>query len=213
MTEQKEVLEEFKGEINNQIVCFQKDIRHLNQKRKEYETYLINSSRNLELKRRQVEDLKKFSKDVNQTIKEQVEEIKQLPFVSGVKFTTKGISIDIGKVDINYRNNNVYIGDFTILITPSGIKLNNRNPVYDEYENKLEHPHINSDDGHICYGSEREIKINEYFGKFQLRQLVYMVYLFLKTYSERDKYNPITYWTQEAKRKDRKTKIIKENNK
>jgi len=213
MTEQKIVIEGFKTQVSNQIVCFERDIKSITKQSKDYETYLINSLKNLDLKKRQIQDLKKFSKDINTTIKEQVKEIEQLPFVKEVKFTTKGISIDVGRIEIGYRNNNVYIRDFTILITPSGIKLNNRNPVYDEYENKLEHPHINSDDGHICYGSEREIKINEYFGKFQLRQLVYMVYLFLKTYSERDKYNPITYWTQEAKRKDRKTKIIKENNK
>jgi len=213
MTEQKQLIEGFKKEIDNQIVVFEKDLKNLNKSSKDCETYLITSLKNLDLKKRQIQDLKKFGRDINHSIKEQVKEIEQLPFVKSIKFTPKGISIDVGKVDIGYRNNNIYIGDFTITITPSGVEVKNRKPIIvkDEYdcERVLEHPHIDTGNGngkHICFGSERAVRINEYFAKFQLKQLVYMVYLFLKTYSERDTYWRITYWTQEAKRKERKQK-------
>jgi hypothetical protein len=219
MTEQKQLIEGFKKEIDNQIIVFEKDLKTLSKSSKDYETYLITSLKNLDLKKRQIQDLKKFGRDINHSIKEQIKEIEQLPFVKGVRLTPKGISIDVGKVDINYRNDNIYIGDFTITITPSGVEVKNRKPIIikDEYhyERVLEHPHIdNKDRKYICYGGERQVKINEYLAKFQLKQLVYMVYLFLKTYSERDKYWKITYWAQEAKRKVRKQKaeinIIKE---
>jgi hypothetical protein len=206
MTEQKqEVFEEFKKEITNQIVYFEREVSNLKKHSRSCETSLINSLKSLDLKRKQVNDLKKFSRDINKTLKEQVEEIKQLPFVKDVRITTRSISVDVGKVEITYRDKNIYIGDFTIAITPQGIEVKNRNPIIVNGV-LYEHPHI---DGHsICYGGERQVKIQQQFAKFQLKQLVYMVYLFLKTYTERDNYNSITYWTQEAKRKERKQKVI-----
>lgn len=210
MTEQKEVFEGFKHEITAQLFHSEKEIKDLSKENKKYESYYIESIRSLDLKKRQIKDLRRFSRDVNATIKEQVEEIKKMPFVKEVKLTTKGISVDVGQVNISYRDKDIYIGDFTILITPDGVEVRNRNPIiaidneYDE-EFECEHPHMQ--DGDICYGEERKQKINEYFAKFQLKQLVYMVYLFLKTYSERDKYYSISYWTQDAKRKERKQKI------
>jgi len=214
MTEQKQVIEEFKKEINNKIIMSERELKTLTLSNKNYEAYLITSFKNLDLKKREIEDLKKFNSDVNRTIKEQIKEINELPFVKGVKFTPKGISIDVGKVDINYRNNNIYIGDFTITITPSGVEIKNRKPIIvkDRYSSSremiLEHPHISVENRrHICFGNDRAIKINEFLARFQLKQLVYMVYLFLKTYSERDTYYTITFWTQEAKRKVRKQKV------
>lgn len=205
MVEQKEVLEGFKKEISNQIVSLQDDLKNLKKQSKSYETYFITSLKNTDLKKRQVEDLRKFSRDINKTINEQIKEIKQLPFVKEVRFTAKGINIDVGRIEISYRDNNIYIGDFTIMITPNGVDIKNRNPIIDNNEGILVHPHIKNKV--ICYGDERRIKIIEYFAKFQLKQLVYMVYLFLKTYSERDNYNSITFWTQEAKRKERKQRV------
>jgi hypothetical protein len=199
---EQEVLDGFKKEIGSQILCFEKDLKCLKKQRKDNETYLINTLRNFDLKKRQIRDLKKFSKDVNTTIKEQVEQIKQLPFVKDVKLGKRGISIDVGRIDINYRNSDIYIGDFSIMITPKGVEIKNRNPIIVEDEYIYEHPHIDSDD--ICFGEERHKKIDEHFAKFQLKQLVYMVYLFLKTYTPNDCYNKITYWTQDAKRKERK---------
>jgi hypothetical protein len=205
MTEQKEVFEGFKKEIDNQVIYFERDVKSLTKSSKSYENSLINSLKSIDLKKRQIKDLKKFSKDINQTLKEQIEEIKQLPFVKDVRLTSRSISIDVGKIDINYRDKDIYIGDFTIAITPSGVEVKNRNPIVvkdNGYEEVLEHPHM---DGHsVCYGGERQIRIQQHFAKFQLKQLVYMVYLFLKTYTERDNYNSITHWTQEAKRKERR---------
>lgn len=206
MTEQKEVFEGFKNEINHQIIHFEKQTKDLVKHKKNLQISLISSLKDLELIRKQTTDLKRFSKDINRSLKEQIEEIKQLPFVKDVRLTTRSISVDVGRIEISHRDENFYIGDFTILITPEGIEVKNRNPIITK-EGKLEHPHIH--DGNVCFGAERGTKMFEYFAKFQLKQLVYMVYLFLKTYTERDKYYKISYWTQDAKRKERKQKLVK----
>lgn len=208
MTKQKNVFEMFKQGIKKEVIRSKTNLNYISDKNKECEKYLIDSLNEYEIEKKRFEDLKKFNKDIDKTIEKQIKEIEKFSFVKGVKLTTKGIDVDVGNIYIMYRNENRYIGDFTILITPSRVEIKNRNPIIVNekgYKYKCEHPHI--DEGHICYGGERQVKINQYFARFQLKELVYMVYLFLKTYSERDTYHSITYWTQEAKRKERKQKV------
>jgi hypothetical protein len=194
-----DIIKKFKNNICNQIESYRKQIinkiRTINERERSY----IELIRDLEIQKKQIEDLKKFNKDLGSEIKNQITEIQQLPFVKNIKFTEDGIEIDVGRIEIKYRDNDFYIGDFIIVICPYGVKIINETPIKikDDYNEKIivEHPHIN-DGGDICYGGERALLINKYLANFQLKQLVLMVYLFLKTYTERDCYFKISYWTK-----------------
>jgi len=205
MVEQKQVLEEFKKEIHSNIISFEREVKSLYIRKKDTEKNLMYCLKLLELRKKEIKDLKSYDKNIDTSIQEQIEEIKKLPFVKGLRFTSNGISVDVGRIDINYKNVDYYIGDFTILITPYGVQIKNRNPVItyeDGYREAVEHPHMNAND--ICFGGERTHKINEFISKFQLKQLVYMVYLFLKTYTDRDYYHKINLWKVDAKRRVKK---------
>ena len=205
MVEQKQVLEQFKKEIQSNIISHERDIKDLYRRKKDTEKNLIYCIKHLDLRKKEIKHLKEYDKNIDTSIQIQIEEIKKLPFVKGLKFTSNGISVDVGSIDINYKNNDYYIGDFTILITPYGVEIKNRNPVIvtnDGYKEIYEHPHMSDDD--ICFGGERTQKINEFISNFQLKQLVYMVYLFLKTYTDRDYYSPISKFNKDAKRKVKK---------
>lgn len=205
MVEQKQVLEQFKKEIQSNIISHERDIKDLYRRKKDTEKNLIYCMKHLDLRKKEIKHLKEYDKNIDTSIQIQIEEIKKLPFVKGLKFTSNGISVDVGSIDINYKNNDYYIGDFTILITPYGVEIKNRNPVIvtnDGYKEIYEHPHMSDDD--ICFGGERTQKINEFISNFQLKQLVYMVYLFLKTYTDRDYYSPISKFNKDAKRKVKK---------
>ena len=205
MVEQKQVLEQFKKEIQSNIISHERDIKDLYRRKKDTEKNLIYCIKHLDLRKKEIKHLKEYDKNIDTSIQIQIEEIKKLPFVKGLKFTSNGISIDVGRIDINYKAIDYYIGDFTILITPYGVEIKNRNPVIvtdDGYKEIYEHPHMNDYD--ICFGGERTHKINEFISNFQLKQLVYMVYLFLKTYTDRDYYSPISKFNKDAKRKVKK---------
>ena len=202
---QKEIIEQFKMGVTKQINVFEREIKEKKRRSRDVEKNLINSLNDLELAKRQLMDLRKFSRDINSTINKQIKEIEGLPFVREVRLTTAGINVDVGKIEIRHRDTTYYIGDFTIMINPDGVDVKNRNPVMCEGDRDyqkcvMEHPHKS---GRICFGGERQVKIYQHFKKFELKELVFMVYLFLKTYTERDKYYPISYWKQEAKRKER----------
>ena len=205
MVEQKQVLEKFKKEIQSNIISHERDIKDLYRRKKDTEKNLIYCIKHLDLRKKEIKHLKEYDKNIDTSIQIQIEEIKKLHFVKGLKFTSNGISVDVGRIDINYKAVDYYIGDFTILITPYGVEIKNRNPVIvtdDGHKEIYEHPHMNDYD--ICFGGERTQKINEFISNFQLKQLVYMVYLFLKTYTDRDYYSPISKFNKDAKRKVKK---------
>jgi hypothetical protein len=143
---------------------------------------------------KELESVKQYSSGINEGIRQKIEDIKTLPFVQSIKIVSIGIEIDVGKVDVHFRDKDIYIGDFTIIISPTNVKIKCRNPVDADCGYYLEHPHIDSG-SHICYGDERGAKIEEYFAQYEFKKLVYFVYLFLKSYNSMDKYNSITYWT------------------
>jgi len=196
------VIDKFKKELSKHIAVKKQDAINFENSIEDDKQNLVSLIRTLGLIKNELENLKTYSSNISSHIKQEIEEVKTLPFVQGIEVNSTGIEIDVGRINILFRSKEVYIGDFIIYIMPSGVKIKCTNPIL-EWENDvlgIQHPHI-SDAGRICYGDERGMKIEEYFAKFELKKLVYFVYLFLKSYNQSDKYFAISYWTDEKIRR------------
>lgn len=200
------LLEQFKGEITNRIDDLKHTIIDLERNIGSYNSNLVTSMKSLRTNKAQIESLIGFSTKTDEVLQKEVKEVEQLPFVKNVKLTSNGISLDVGKVTINHKGEDVYMGDFYLSITPNEVKVYCKNPILSNDGFEVTHPHI--DGNHNCYGGEREIKINEYLSSFELKKLVYFVYLFLKSYNANDSYNQISMW-QRSDVKRRRTRTIK----
>jgi hypothetical protein len=161
------------------------------------------------LNRKQIEGLISFSTNTDDTIKKAIDEVKQLPFVKNVRLTGSGISLDVGKISISHQGEEVYIGDFYLIISPEGIKVYCKNPILNRDNKEISHPHIN-EESHNCYGGERENKIIEYLSTFELKNLVFFVYMFLKTYTANDCYNNLSMWVRDDLQRRRTREVENE---
>jgi hypothetical protein len=191
------VINKFKVELINQIGYLKKNLETSSKRIENSQIILVENIRTADIQRKQIEDMKIFSSNMGSFFKSQLEEIKTLSFVKSIKIVTEGIKIDVGEIYISFRGKEVYIGDFDIYLTPQGVSMKCRNPVLEYEDDKSSwkaHPHMRGNDK--CYGHERGIIIQEYFAKFELKKLVYYLYLFLKSYNQSDNYNSITLWTK-----------------
>jgi hypothetical protein len=198
-------VDKFKKEINNKLSEVKESLRYNEDEINNLQTNMLRAIRNSQLNRKQIEGLISFSTSTDDTIKKAIEEVKELPFVKDVRLTGSGIGLDVGKVNINYKGEDVYIGDFYLIISPDGIKVYCRNPIISRDGLEVSHPHI--DGNHNCYGGERENKIMEFLSTFELKKLVFFVYMFLKTYTPNDSYNNLSMWVREDLQRKKEEQI------
>jgi len=198
-------IEKFKTEINNKLSEVKNGLKYNEDEINNLQSNLIKTIRTATLNRKQIEGLIAFSTNTNDTIKKAIEEVKQLPFVKDVRLTGSGIGLDVGSIKIKYKDEEVYIGDFYLIISPDGIKVYCKNPILNNENIEISHPHI--DGNNNCYGGERENKIIEYLSTFDLKKLVFFIYMFLKTYTAGDSYNNLDMWCREDLQR-RKTQEI-----
>lgn len=185
------MLNTFREEIENKISNVESQTKNTENVLNENRKNLIVNLKSLNISKKELEMLKSFSLNIDTTLKEQIEEVKKLKFVKNVRLTTKGIKMNLGKIYIKQGESNLYIGEFNLTITPENVKVECVNPVK-EKDNIYVHPHVNGNDN--CYGGERSLKIEEYLACFELKKLVYFIYLFLKSYNPDDCFNKIRYW-------------------
>jgi hypothetical protein len=188
-------VDKFKREINNKLSEVKESLKYSEDEINNLQANMLRAIRNSQLNRKQIEGLISFSTSTDDTIKKAIEEVKKLPFVKDVRLTGSGIGLDVGKVNINYKGEDVYIGDFYLIISPDGIKVYCKNPIISRDGLEVSHPHI--DGNHNCYGGERENKIMEFLSTFELQKLVFYVYMFLKTYTPNDSYNNLSMWVRD----------------
>lgn len=194
-------VEKFKREITQKLNEVRENLRYSENEIDESQMRIVRAIRNAQLNRKQIEGLISFSTSTDERIKTAIEEVKGLTFVKNVRLTSGGIGIDVGKIVINHNGEEVYIGDFYLIISPEGIKAYCKNPILSLDGIEVSHPHI--DGNHNCYGGEREDKIIEYLSTFELKRLVFYLHMFLTTYTANDSYNSLSMWTREdLKRKD-----------
>lgn len=203
------LIENFKEEINRKITDIREEVIGNENSINELQISLIRNIKTAQLNRKQIEGLISFEMNTDSSIKKALEEIKELPFVKNVCLTNLGVGMDIGRITINHNDKEVYIGDFYLIISPNGIKAYCKNPILNRENLEIAHPHI--DGNNNCYGGEREQKIIEYLSTFELKKLVFFIYMFLKTYTSNDCYNQISMWEREDLRR-RKTAQIDNGN-
>lgn len=184
------------NEVRENLRCYEEEVSNC-------QASLLKAIRNTQVNRKQIEGLINFSTSTDETIKRELDELKKLPFVTNIRLTSKGISLDIDDIKIKQNNEDVYIGDFNIVISPNGVKVYCKNSILDDEGNVTAHPHIDGDNN--CYGGEREQKIMEFLSNFELKNLVFYINMFLKTYTANDSYHSISLWQEpELERVSRK---------
>jgi len=140
--------------------------------------------------KKMIESLSLMLKELGGALEKKIEEIKKLPFVTKVNLSSRGIRVDIKKVYITHNKEKVEIGEFYIYLLPNSIKIYNKTPI--KLRNVIQHhPHIEEET--ICFGEGKE-KAYELLGELKLKELVYFLYLYLKTYNPDDNYSKIEDW-------------------
>jgi len=158
----------------------------------------------------EIEALDKFMNNGNEELKREFKEIEGLKFVKKINIENNGIRVNIGDVSIKvvgYKGEggdmiDVPIGEIEFFITPEKIYVDNlkRKTIWlNKVDTKeLIHPHVLwGDPSTVCWGSERWGIMSNLLGEFKLKDLVYMLNLWAKSYTPNDKYVAIGYWTGE----------------
>ena len=165
-----------------------------------YESIIVSNFKQITINEELEVTLKKMVKDMPKELKKQLRDIKTLAFVKSIDLTMRGLEVDVGKISIKYKKKDIYIGDFTILITPKAVKFNNRKRMKtkgNQHAKGLIHPHIayRSEDfgGGVCFGNRRT-EVHKLLGNNEFKKLVYFCYLYLKGYNDGDKHHQIEYW-------------------
>lgn len=204
------IVENFKKEINNKIDGLKDNVRYSENEYSTLNRTIVSLMKTIEVNRKELNGLVAFSSNTDEVIKKEIEDVRTLPFVKKAILTSEGVFLDVGKIFIKHREEDIYIGDFYITINPDEIKIFCKNPILDKDNMECHHPHI--DRNNTCYGDERRRKINEYLANFELKKLTFYLYLFLKSYTPDDCYNSLSMWVREdVKRRRKKIQIQRDD--
>ena len=198
----KYMLRKFYKEANNQIISRSQTIHIRENNIEGYYQSIINEQNTLDIDKTILNSLTSFLKEKVEVFTARVNEIKTLPFVKDILLTERGIFVDVGDITIN----ETYIGKFSVRITPSVVSAFNRIPK-DNHGDIYHHPHISSEGSggriaeasSICFGNERKKIIIDLLHKKDFKKLVYMVYLFLKSYTDGDNYCTLERFSEMTK--------------
>jgi len=138
----------------------------------------------------QVKVLRGTLKAMGNNINERIEEIKKLPFVKRVGISNLGIRVDFAHIDFEYEGNRLELGECYCYLNPNNLTIKNKNCV-NYCGSTYHHPHV--DNNSICFGTGKD-KAYELLAEMKLKELVYFIYLFLKTYNEGDTYLSLGSW-------------------
>lgn len=200
------MLESFNYDLSNEKRRFEKDVETCARDIKNYQESIINCIRSKTIKENQIKQLEGFNKNGSEKIRKEIEEIKKLPFVKDITLNFDSIRIDVGEIFIKHKFSReeevkeLFIGDFFFNITPISISVDCKKKfkIKDTYSRRglreLIHPHIRGNDiNNVCWGDRRS-KIYEYLANFDLKRLVYFLYMWSKSYNENDKLENLSYW-------------------
>jgi hypothetical protein len=205
----KNLIEMFQKQIKDKIDetsnCIKRNITNICQ----YQESLLNEIKHQQINTNQIKTLAIFRTDTDTSIKNAIEELKELPFVKNISLVKEGITLDVGSITIKYRNSDVYIGDFYLIISPNSVKCYCRNPVVVD-GTISHHPHIEGN--HNCFGDERTIQVINHLSAFELKKLVFLIYVFLKTYTPNNFYFNISRWIGEGVIRTKTEKMNTESN-
>lgn len=200
---EKKTMEQFSVAIKSEITNKENENKGFKNNIDEYEKYIIDHIKKMAINDTEIESVKKMLANVKGYVQKQITEIKRLDFVKSVDLSAEGLKVNIGDIFIRHRGDNVYIGDFSIIIKPKRIRIENNDPLKRD-GTFYAHPHISSD-GTVCYGS-RKNDIIKLLAQNEFKKLVHILHLYLKSYNEGDSYNNIRYWvTRQTKMQGKRT--------
>jgi hypothetical protein len=205
------VIENFKKEIKHKVESIKDNLQYSENQYSNLNRQIVALMRNLEVQKKELNGLVALSSNTDEVIKKELDEVKKLSFVKEAILTNEGIFLDVGKIFIRHKEENVYIGEFYISIKPDEIKIICKNPILDKDNMEVQHPHIN-DKSDNCFGDGRRRKINEHLANFELKKLTIYLNLFLKSYTPDDCYNSLSMWVRpDLKRRRKRIQIKKDN--
>ena len=143
---------------------------------------IITSYATINASERRLESLLNFKLNFKNILIKSINEIKELHFVKNIKIEDRGLIIDVGEIYLSYNEiKNVFIGNFEILICPDKILFYNNKSKLD-----LQHPHINHNNP--CLDTFHK-EVYKLLGEIRLKELVFLLYRFLKTYTDSGAYS------------------------
>jgi len=191
-------IERFCNSAKNKIVELDLKIKSKSKEIKDYEKTIVIDYREIQGSIVGIKGLNSLIKNSKKIVMEGIDEIKALPFVKKVSLSKDGIKVEVGDIFIKDLGIDYYIGEFVIYIKPEKIEIKNKKPVLNGDGHELTHPHIDTS-GTICFG-DRKNKVYELLGNYELKKLVYFIYLYLKSYNQADKYFSLSeYWSEHGK--------------
>ena len=194
----KELLNDFKKTILEQKQKHYRTMREKQSYIKEHEEKLVEYWRDIGIAKRQIEDINNMGERLDEEVFDRMEEVRQLPFITAVRLSSRGIRIDFKeiKIPINTRVGEkiIDIGEIYTYIKPNTIEIINKNPITaggGQYHTN----HISGSS--ICFGRQNT-KAYELLGKILekdgLKKLAYFLWLYLKTYNANDTYCSAHDW-------------------
>jgi len=197
----------FKRQVENEIENTKNNIRQQENNLVSYERSLITEKQSYDASRSKMDGLMSFSGDITTRLKDELINIKKLKFVKRLGLTNSGIVFDIDKVYIDYKGKRYYMGDYRICVSPQMTRIECKNPIINNGEGELHHPHINGD--FYCYGQNKDV-IDECMSSFQLKRLALLIDIYLHSYNVHDRLNDIILWEGEPERKKKRFPVNKD---
>jgi len=190
-------IEEFKAGIKKEEDRVKASVSNYDASIKDYRSRLIEAENNYFLTKKSLDNFEAIKKSIGDVLKDEVKKVAKFPFVQSVEFDNNGIKVNVGKVSMLWKGEKVFMGEYSFVINPSDIRLQNPYAVKKSGGN-YEHPHCH--DGVLCFGSA-ETNIYTLLGSLQLTKLVFELYRMLKTYNASSPHCEMEYWVLQRKDK------------
>jgi len=188
--EQDILIRKFKYEIANNQKSLILNFKDTCDSKKDLLNRYFEKDTQLKIIDEKIKALSGLQNSLESHLKEQINLIKELKFVEGVELTRDGIKIKFPFINIKTSEGDVPMGNYTLIILPNDIKIENQDFVVYEGET-YHHPHIKQNN--ISFGNSRE-KYLELLTKKDYKTLTHFVYLYLKSFNEVDTYLSMVKW-------------------
>lgn len=170
------------------------DMRNSQENFIKYKNLLVDS-------RQLIKSLEAFGKYKFSDFDKAIKRINQLKFVKEVKFKGNKIVVEVGKICISGmqgdKNYDVYVGDFSFEITPLGISVHNKH-----IPSNMGYHHFNvNHNGQWCQGDVRK-KASELSSTLKFKELIYITYVMMNKYNDRDRDVSISDWADAREEED-----------
>lgn len=187
-----ELIDKFLSEIKKTLITFHSSVREKLGYIEEHRSKELGYLTEVKQLQEQIKVLKGTHKCLGENIERKIAEIKKLPFVRRVGISSLGIRVDFIHIDLEWNGKKVPLGECYFYINPSRLVIKNKDFV--KLDGEIYHsPHIS--DNAICFGTGKD-KAYELLASMKFKELVYFIYLYLKTYNEGDTYISLPNWVK-----------------